>query len=95
METAKDGSAIRRIVGETVDGLFDAAEREKRHVAVLVFDAQSDLQIPGNAGRSALSDGLGIVGSRSLYTLPACIEDIVPTVSTKAVPDIRCHLTCD
>ena len=78
-----------------MDGLFDAAERAKRHVAVLVFDAQSDLQIPGNAGRSALSDGLGIVGGRSLYTLPTYIEDIVPTVSTKAVPELRYHLTCE
>jgi hypothetical protein len=45
---------------------------------VVVLDAKGDLQLKGIAGHSALNDGLGIIGSRSLYTLPSCIEEVVP-----------------
>ena len=87
LEEAQDGSEMRRLVGEAVKGLFPSSKQAKRYVAALVLDAKGDLQIPGNTSKYALSDGLGIVGSRSLYTLPSCVEEVVPTVSlTFAIP---------
>lgn len=80
LETAQDGQGIRDMVNESLKDLLGSRELPNRHVAVLVFDAKTDLQVPGIVGRSAISDGLGIIGSRSLYTLPSCIEEIVPTV---------------
>jgi hypothetical protein len=61
-----------------VDDYFCTFTTAKLYIAVVVLDAKGDLQLKGIAGHSALNDGLGIIGSRSLYTLPSCIEEVVP-----------------
>lgn len=60
---------------------FQQSTNAKRHVAVLMFDSKGDLRINGLLNRSAMSDGVGVCGSRSLYTFPSCIEEVVPAVS--------------
>lgn len=46
-----------------------------------MFDSKGDLRINGLLNRSAISNGVGVCGSRSLYTFPSCIEEVVPAVS--------------
>lgn len=48
---------------------------------MVVIDAKGYLQFQGVSDHSALSDGLGMIGSGSLHTLPSCIEEVVPSFS--------------
>lgn len=80
LEAAENGNAIRVLVRNAVDSHFGYQHTSRRHVAVVVLDAKGDLQLPGIIGSSAMSDGLGIVGSRGFYALPTTLEGVTGTV---------------
>lgn len=81
LESAQDGDAIFNIASEAVNRYFQQPANSKRHVAVLMLDTKGDLRVNGLINRSAMSDGVGVCGIRSLYTFPSCIEEVVPAVS--------------
>jgi hypothetical protein len=85
LETARDGAALLDIASAAVDKYFqyfqNLSVNSKRHVAVLMFDAKDDLRIEGLINHSALSNEVGVCGTRSLYTFPSCLEEVVPAVS--------------
>ncbi|RPB15214.1 hypothetical protein P167DRAFT_483266 [Morchella conica CCBAS932] len=82
LETARDGAALLDIASAAVDKYFqyfqNLSVNSKRHVAVLMFDAKDDLRIEGLINHSALSNEIGVCGTRSLYTFPSCLEEVVP-----------------
>ncbi|KAH0609572.1 uncharacterized protein H6S33_013058 [Morchella sextelata] len=82
LETARDGAALLDIASAAVDKYFqyfqNLSVNSKRHVAVLMFDAKDDLRIEGLINHSALSNEVGVCGTRSLYTFPSCLEEVVP-----------------
>ncbi|KAI5842573.1 putative peptidase family-domain-containing protein [Morchella snyderi] len=82
LETARDGAALLNIASAAVDKYFqyfqNLSVNSKRHVAVLMFDAKDDLRIEGLINHSALSNEIGVCGTRSLYTFPSCLEEVVP-----------------
>jgi hypothetical protein len=80
LEKGLKGAELLKIVQRAVEAHFGRAAVGKRYVGVVVLDARGDLQIEGITHHSALSDGIGMVGSRSLYTLPSCIEEVVSSV---------------
>jgi hypothetical protein len=82
-EAAGDGKTLRRIADNAIDSYFrfNPAEKSRRYFATVFLDARGDLRIKGITTSSALDGGLGIVGSRSLYTLPSCVEEVVPAFS--------------
>lgn len=82
LEASQDGNAIFDTASEAVDTYFrQLSANSKRHVAVLMFDAKGDLKIKGLTNRSAISDGVGVCGSRSLYAFPSFLEEVAPAVS--------------
>ena len=80
LEAAENGNAIRALVHDAVDSHFGRQHTSRRHVAVVVLDAKGNLQLPGIAGTSAMSDGIGIVGSKGFCTLPSTLEGVTSTV---------------
>ena len=80
-EASQDVQGIWDIASEAVEDYFgEIAPATKRHVAVLVLDAKGELRFGDLINRSAFSNGLGLCGSRSLYTLPSCLEEVVSAV---------------
>lgn len=49
-------------------------------MAVVVLDAKGNLRLPGITGTSAMSHGIGIVGSKGIHTLPSTLEGVTSTV---------------
>lgn len=80
LESSQNGETLREVVHMAIDQYFVNTSAQ-RHVAVVVLDAKGDLQLPNIYNKSALNDGIGIVGSRALYTLPTCVEEVVPSLS--------------
>ncbi|KAI5817035.1 putative peptidase family-domain-containing protein, partial [Pyronema omphalodes] len=82
IEQTENGEALKQLVKQAVDKhLGSGFTAIKRYIAVVLIDAKGHLQFQGLSNQSALNDGLGIIGSRSLYTLPSCIEEVVPALS--------------
>lgn len=85
-EACGDGRTLRAIAKRAIEKHFGDLSPTKRYVAVVFLDATGDLQINGITHHSALDGNIGIIGSRSLYTLPSCIEEVVPAVSLSCTP---------
>ncbi|PWW80677.1 hypothetical protein C7212DRAFT_350072 [Tuber magnatum] len=86
-EASQDVQGIWDIASEAVEDYFgEIAPATKRHVAVLILDAKGDLRFGDLINRSAFSNGLGLCGSRSLYTLPSYLEDVVSAFSDCSRP---------
>ncbi|RPA98889.1 hypothetical protein L873DRAFT_1686008, partial [Choiromyces venosus 120613-1] len=86
-EASQDVQGIWDTASEVVEDYFgETAPATKRHVAVLIIDAKGDLRFGDLANRSAFSNGLGLCGSRSLYTLPSCLEEVVSAFSDCSRP---------
>ncbi|KAF8250105.1 hypothetical protein K440DRAFT_597519 [Wilcoxina mikolae CBS 423.85] len=82
IEKAENGEMLRKVARKAVDAHFGGGTKAaKRYIATVLIDAKGHLQFQGISAHSALSDGMGIVGGHSLYTLPSCIEEVVPSFS--------------
>lgn len=81
LEDMQDVDSLWDIISGAVESHFGhEVPAAKRHVAVLILDAKGDLRFKDFVNRSSISNGLGIFGSRSLYTLPSCLEEVVSAV---------------
>ncbi|CAZ82654.1 unnamed protein product [Tuber melanosporum] len=86
-EASRDVRGIWDIASEAVEDYFgEIAPVTKRHVAVLILDAKGDLRFGDLMNRSAFSNGMGLCGSRSLYALPSCLEEVVSAFSDCSRP---------
>jgi hypothetical protein len=82
IERTENSEILRKVVQKAVDAHFGGSiKAAKRYIAMVLLDAKGHLQFQSISEHSAFSDGLGIVSGRSLYTLPSCIEEVVPSFS--------------
>jgi hypothetical protein len=81
LENAQDVDGLWDMASTAIDNYFGQfAPATKRYVAVLILDAKGDLRFNDFANRSSFNNGMGVCGSRTLYTLPSYLEEVVSAV---------------